>query len=114
MGQTMGGRVGMILALSQPHLFDKLICVDSTPRQVPILLNGAINLYSSIFLAQYAYRVTIVVWLYVTNTLFRTNVKTIPALNGVLVPNHHGHPVFYVGITIAGSTSGSGIKALVN
>lgn len=32
MGQTMGGRVGMILALSQPHLFDKLICVDSTPR----------------------------------------------------------------------------------
>jgi len=32
MGQTMGGRVGMILALTQPHLFDKLICVDSTPR----------------------------------------------------------------------------------
>ena len=33
MGQTMGGRVGMILALTQPQLFDKLICVDSTPRQ---------------------------------------------------------------------------------
>ena len=32
MGQTMGGRVGIILALTQPHLFDKLICVDSTPR----------------------------------------------------------------------------------
>ena len=42
MGQTMGGRVGMILALTQPKLFDKLICVDSTPRQVsPILLNGS-------------------------------------------------------------------------
>ena len=32
MGQTMGGRVGMILALTQPQLFDKIICVDSTPR----------------------------------------------------------------------------------
>ena len=38
MGQTMGGRVGMILALTQPHLFDKLICVDSTPRQVSMQL----------------------------------------------------------------------------
>ena len=32
MGQTMGGRVGMILALTRPNLFDRLICVDSTPR----------------------------------------------------------------------------------
>ena len=42
MGQTMGGRVGMILALTQPQLFDKLICVDSTPRQVsmPLLIGG--------------------------------------------------------------------------
>ncbi len=32
LGQTMGGRVGMMLALTQPQLVDKLVCVDATPR----------------------------------------------------------------------------------
>lgn len=27
----MGGRVGMILALTQPQMIDKLVCVDATP-----------------------------------------------------------------------------------
>ncbi len=32
----MGGRVGMILALTQPQLVDRLICVDSTPVNTPV------------------------------------------------------------------------------
>jgi len=32
----MGGRVGMILALTQPQLINKLICVDATPVNSPI------------------------------------------------------------------------------
>ncbi len=35
MGHSMGGRVGMILALTQPQLIEKLICVDSTPVNTP-------------------------------------------------------------------------------
>jgi pimeloyl-ACP methyl ester carboxylesterase len=31
-GHTMGGRIGMILALTQPQLIDKLVCVDATPK----------------------------------------------------------------------------------
>jgi pimeloyl-ACP methyl ester carboxylesterase len=27
----MGGRVGMILALTQPQVINKLVCVDATP-----------------------------------------------------------------------------------
>ena len=50
MGQTMGGRVGMILALTRPQLFDKLICVDSTPRQVSMLLLILIDNLNNILL----------------------------------------------------------------
>ncbi len=35
----MGGRVGMILALTQPQLIEKLICVDSTPVNTPSSLD---------------------------------------------------------------------------
>eukprot|EP00094_Tigriopus_californicus_P013905 TCALIF_13458-PA protein Name:"Similar to abhd11 Alpha/beta hydrolase domain-containing protein 11 (Danio rerio)" AED:0.02 eAED:0.02 QI:2/1/0.75/1/0.66/1/4/0/385 len=39
MGQTMGGRIGMILALTQPQLIDKLVCVDATPFDSEISIN---------------------------------------------------------------------------
>lgn len=35
-GHSMGGRVGMILALTQPQFLNKLICVDSTPVNSPV------------------------------------------------------------------------------
>ncbi len=35
----MGGRVGLILALTEPQLIDKLVCVDTTPINTQISLD---------------------------------------------------------------------------
>ena len=37
-GHSMGGRVGMILALTHPGLIDKLVVVDATPVNTPLSL----------------------------------------------------------------------------
>ena len=40
----MGGRVGMILALTQPELVDKLVVVDSTPVNTPLSLERSVKI----------------------------------------------------------------------
>ena len=39
MGHAMGGRIGMVLALTRPDLVDKLICVDATPKNTQTSLD---------------------------------------------------------------------------